>query len=392
MKDTEADRGNRGVLGGMSAEEFLRAYWQKKPLLLRQTYHKAVGRMDPDTLAGLACEPHVASRLVLEKGGSHPWQVKQGPFASRDLEKLGKKHWSLLVQAVDRRVADIAALWEDFCFIPNWRADDITISLAPDGGSVGPHVNHDDVFLVQIHGERRCAYSDTPVADNFYPDLELRILKKFHPVESHILKPGDVLYVPPRFAHHGVAMGDCMTLAVNFRAPDNLSLLDGFAAYATSREELQRSYLDPELKNEGDPGLMDATAAMALRDLVKGLLDRDDVWRDFLGRFLSTSRDGLLDEEEKAPSPDQLRHHFAKGGVLMRLEGGRFTYTNMPPRDTWLFVEGERFDLPLSHHGLAKLLCAESTLTQKNLGSWLQDDTSLRLIATLVGRDYLYKP
>lgn len=379
------------VLGKLSPEEFLKEYWQKKPLLLRQTYKKAVGLIDPDTLAGLACEPHVSSRLVLEKNGTHPWQVKQGPFKTRDLTKLGKAHWSLLVQAVDRRVPEIAALWDDFRFIPNWRLDDIMISLAPDGGSVGPHLDQYDVFLVQIHGKRRWDISAERVADDFYPDLDLRILKEFHPAESFVLEPGDVLYLPPGYAHHGVAVGECMTLSVGFRAPDNLSLLDGFTAYATAKDENQRFYLDPELQNRGNPGVIDASAAMALRDLVKGLIDRDDLWRDFLGRFLTTSRDGLSDEEEKGPSAEQVKQRLLKGDELVRLEGGRFAYTTMPPHEVWLFVEGERFELPASHEKLVQILCAERIISQKSLGSWIEDASCTSLLATLVARGYLYK-
>ncbi len=381
-----------GVLGQLSAEEFLKEYWQKKPLLLRQTYKKAEGLIDPDTLAGLACEPHVSSRLVLEKNGAYPWQVKQGPFKTRELTKLGKVHWSLLVQAVDRRVPEIAALWDDFKFIPNWRLDDIMISLAPDGGSVGPHLDQYDVFLVQIYGKRRWDISLEPVADEFYPDLDLRILREFQPAESFVLEPGDVLYLPPRFAHHGVAIGDCMTLSVGFRAPDNQSLLDGFAAYATAKDELQRFYMDPELRDRGNPGVIDASAAMALRDLVRGMLDRDDLWRDFLGRFLTVSRDGLSDEHGKSPSLQQLRQYLAKGGDLLRLEGGRLAYTTMPPHEVWLFVEGERFELPATHESFAQSLCAQRILSREVLGGFLEDDVAMGLLSTLVGRAYFYKP
>ena len=170
------------VLGELSPAQFLAEYWQKQPLLVRGAWPGFQDPLTPEELAGLACEEGVESRLVLEQGGEKPWEVRHGPFVDDDFLKLPDSHWTLLVQDVEKHIADLAALLEPFRFIPDWRIDDLMISYAPPAGTVGPHVDDYDVFLLQGQGRRRWQISRRPVEpDNCLPDTELRILREFVP-------------------------------------------------------------------------------------------------------------------------------------------------------------------------------------------------------------------
>ncbi len=204
---------------------FLRDHWQRSPCLIRNAWKDWSNPLEPDALAGLACEEEVEARLVLRSGDDYT--CEDGPFAFDRLERLPQADWTLLVQAVDHHVPEIADLLTPFRFVPNWRVDDVMVSLAADGGGVGPHFDQYDVFLIQGSGRRRWQIGgpcgeDTPLA----PNDDLRLLADFRAVEEWVLEPGDILYVPPGIAHHGVAVGDdCMTYSVGFRAPSRADLI-----------------------------------------------------------------------------------------------------------------------------------------------------------------------
>ena len=219
------------ILGGISAREFLRDYWQKKPLLIRQAIPGFQSPISPDELAGLSLEEDVESRLVIEHGES-PWELRRGPFTEHTYQQLPERDWTLLVQAVDQLVPDVAELIEHFRFLPNWRIDDVMISYAAPGGGVGPHFDNYDVFLLQAHGQRRWRIGQ--MCDSESPMLahgDLRILADFQGTEEWVLEPGDMLYLPPRLAHFGTAEDACMTYSVGFRAPSAAEVLTHFTDF-----------------------------------------------------------------------------------------------------------------------------------------------------------------
>jgi 50S ribosomal protein L16 3-hydroxylase len=206
-------------------DTFLRDYWQKQPLLMRGALDPGLFSVPPDELAGLACEPDIESRLVIEHGERH-WTVEHGPLDEGRFALLPTSHWTLLVQDVDKHRDDVAALLDHFDFVPGWRIDDIMISYATDGGGVGPHTDSYDVFLMQAQGRRRWRISDADYSeDDLLPNQPLRILSSFETTEDWLVAPGDVLYLPPGVAHWGSADGDCMTYSLGFRAPQRQELL-----------------------------------------------------------------------------------------------------------------------------------------------------------------------
>ena len=206
------------VLGSISPQAFMRDYWQKKPLLIRQAIPGMQALLSRKALFELAEEQDVESRLISGDGGTQPWQMRRGPFKPRALPPLSRTHWTLLVQGVDLHVDAFADLRDRFRFIPDARLDDVMVSYASDGGGVGPHFDSYDVFLLQAHGQRRwriSAQKNLQLRD----DVPLKILSQFKPAQTLLLEPGDMLYLPPHYAHEGVAVGECMTYSIGFRAP-----------------------------------------------------------------------------------------------------------------------------------------------------------------------------
>jgi 50S ribosomal protein L16 3-hydroxylase len=240
--------------------DFLRDHWQKQPLLIRGLWAAWSNPLEPDELAGLACEESVESRLIRQSDGA--LVMEHGPFAESRFGKLGDAPWTLLVNAVDHHVPDVSALIDTFRFIPNWRIDDVMVSYAVDQGGVGPHFDQYDVFLVQGLGRRKWQIGglcdDTT---ELLPHDDLRLLAKFEPVQEWILEPGDVLYVPPGIAHNGVAIGDdCMTYSIGFRAPSRDELLAQWAEHLVEQAEGDHRYADPALTLQSNPGEITAQA------------------------------------------------------------------------------------------------------------------------------------
>ena len=206
------------LLGGISPERFMRQYWQKKPLLIRQ----AVPGMQPllarAALFALAGQDGVESRLITRSVQGASWRLRHGPFARAAIPKLSQPGWTLLVQGLDLHLDAAHALLEQFAFVPRARLDDLMVSFATDGGGVGPHFDSYDVFLLQAQGQRRWRIGRQKDL-TLQPDVPLKILSDFQPEQEWLLEAGDMLYLPPRYAHDGVAQGECMTYSIGFRAP-----------------------------------------------------------------------------------------------------------------------------------------------------------------------------
>lgn len=215
------------VLGGITAEQFLNEYWQKKPLLVRNAMPEIIGLLEPADVQELALEEHVTARLIRQKNKNpNEWHVKSAPLTKGDFQKLPNL-WTLLVQAVDHYSFDIAELWKKFPFIPQWRRDDIMVSYAPKGGSVGKHFDFYDVFLVQGHGHRRWQLGQMcDESTQFIPDQPLKLLAEMDVQFDEVLAPGDLLYVPPGLSHYGVAEDDCLTFSFGFRMPNLSEMID----------------------------------------------------------------------------------------------------------------------------------------------------------------------
>ncbi len=240
------------LLNHLSPEAFLAEYWQKKPLLIRQAIPNFNGFLTPNELAGLACEEAVQSRIV--QNIDHTWQVKHGPFDESDFAALPEQDWTLLVQSVNHHIPEAAALLSQFNFIPHARLDDLMVSYAPTGGSVGAHMDAYDVFLLQGRGKRRWKINAQPEDKTLIEDVPVKLLKHFEAEQEWVLEPGDMLYLPPNVAHHGLAEdNDCMTYSIGFRVPQQQELIHAFLEYLQDNIQIQGLYEDADLSVQNTP-------------------------------------------------------------------------------------------------------------------------------------------
>lgn len=370
------------LLGGISAREFMRDYWQKKPLLVRQAFPDFESPIDPDELAGLALEEEVESRIVLEHG-AHPWELRRGPFNEDTFADLPEKDWTLLVQAVDQFVAEVAELLEHFRFLPSWRIDDVMISFATPGGSVGPHFDNYDVFLLQGHGQRnwkigQICNSDSPLLDH----ADLRILAEFEQSGEWTLEPGDMLYLPPRLAHYGVAVDDCLTYSVGFRAPSAAEVLTHFTDFLGQFLPDEERYSDADAEPASDPHQIQHDAL----DRLKGLLDKHmndkDLLLTWFGQFMTEPRypEQVVGEEL---DEQELIEALEDGAILIRNPSARMAWSELGD-DLMLFASGRSCPLPAKLRELLKLVCAADALHIDNLAQWLEDEDGLMLVQQLI--------
>lgn len=248
------------LLGGISPERFMRQYWQKKPLLIRQAVPSMQPLLARAALFALAGQDDVESRLISRATQGGAWRLRHGPFARTAIPKLSQPGWTLLVQGLDLHLDAAHALLEQFAFVPRARLDDLMVSFATDGGGVGPHFDSYDVFLLQAQGQRRWRIGRQKDL-TLQPDVPLKILRDFQPEQEWLLEAGDMLYLPPRYAHDGVAQGECMTYSIGFRAPaqsewaqDLLQRLADVAGDATGVR-----YADRDQAATAYPGAMPAS-------------------------------------------------------------------------------------------------------------------------------------
>ncbi len=282
-------------LQDFDSTEFISRYWQKQPCVLRNAFlnldKMAEQLVSPEELAGLACEEDVHARLVIEKDGTSPWQLRYGPFEEQDFLELPETHYSLLVSECEKWFPELADLLDQFRFIPDWRIDDLMISYAPTHGSVGPHVDQYDVFLLQAMGSRHWQFCDAPSEQpQLIPDLELAILQEFEPDQDLVLNPGDMLYLPPGIAHHGIALERCMTYSIGFRAPTSSSVLDAYALETGHLGIGLKRYRDTNLELDRHHAEITDAEIDRFRTLATELLQQSDqVWLDAVGKMLSDS-------------------------------------------------------------------------------------------------------
>lgn len=370
------------ILGGISARDFLRDYWQKKPLLIRQAIPSFESPISPDELAGLSLEDEVESRLVIENGES-PWELRRGPFGDDTYQNLPERDWTLLVQAVDQLVPEVAELIEHFRFLPNWRIDDVMVSFAAPGGGVGPHFDNYDVFLLQAHGQRRWRIGQVCDGDSpMLPHADLRILSEFHGTEEWVLEPGDMLYLPPKLAHFGTAEDACMTYSIGFRAPSAAEVLTHFTDFLAQFLPDEERYSDADLTPVDDPFQIQSDALARLRAMLTAHMGDERLLLTWFGQFMTEPR---YPERVQGPEIDEAK-------LLGALDDGAILVRNLCARLAWsevdigllLFASGQSRLLPGHLKELLKLICSADALHSENLAPWLNEEDGRSLVLELV--------
>lgn len=316
------------VLGGITAEQFLAEYWQKKPLLVRNGLPEIVGLLEPQDVQELALEEHASARLIRQKDRNpNEWHVKSSPLTKGDFQKLPKL-WTLLVQAVDHYSFDLSELWKKFPFIPQWRRDDIMVSYAPKGGSVGKHFDFYDVFLVQGHGHRRWQLGQMcDVNTAFVPNQPLKLLPEIDVQFDEVLAPGDLLYVPPGMAHYGVAEDDCLTFSFGFRMPNVAGMMERISDQFSANTLLQNPVVDIARKQMGQIGEINATELSHLKDLVLAQLKDSSPLDAAIMSYMSEPKypDNIPEADEI--EADDLKEILHEGYDVLLEPASRLLYT-----------------------------------------------------------------
>jgi 50S ribosomal protein L16 3-hydroxylase len=321
------------TVGGLTAAAFLRRHWQKRPLLARGALPDCAGVVDRATLSALAGRDDLESRLVQRMG--RRWTVRYGPFKLRELGRLPRAGWTLLVQGVDHALPAAQELLERFAFLPYARLDDLMVSYAPPGGGVGPHFDSYDVFLLQGEGRRRWRVSrqrDLALVEG----APLKILRRFRPAHEWILEPGDLLYLPPRYAHEGTALSDCISYSIGFRAPGAQELGARFLEFLQDELRLDGIYEDRGLKPARHPArLADAMVRKLCRMLRRVRWSDADAVR-FLGCYLTEPKRHVVFARPKRPVTERaFAARVAHGGVRLSAP------TRMLFRGAELYINGE---------------------------------------------------
>ena len=376
---------------GMPAARFLREYWQKRPLLVRAAFPGFESPVEPDDLAGLACEPLASSRIVIHDARRDRYALEHGPFGESRFASLPKTRWSLLVQDCDKLLAEVDAILAHFRFVPAWRIDDVMISYATDGGSVGAHVDQYDVFLVQGLGRRRWRISDDPGAPKaFRPELELKILAEFAPTHDWVLEPGDVLYLPPGFAHDGVAVGDCMTLSVGMRAPAVAEMLGDLVDSLVEPLSEDDRYTDPDLAPARDPYEIDAAALGRVERAVAALREMPDAQlHAWFGRYITSYRSAQTAlAPSRATTSTDLDAALAKGAGIVRFPWARTAWIRRT-RSATLYVAGSSHTCSAA---LARLICEQREIAAADIEPLPAADRRVLLDLINAGQLVLTRP
>jgi 50S ribosomal protein L16 3-hydroxylase len=317
----------REMLGGLSPAQFMRRYWQKKPLLIRNAFPDFKPFLNRQALFAMAAEEAVESRMIVSKPAG--WQLKHGPFARTAFPPLKQKRWTLLVQGVDLHLDVAHEMLQRFRFVPDARLDDLMISWASDGGGVGPHFDSYDVFLLQASGQRHWRIGRQKDL-SLEPNVPLKILSNFEPEEEHLLNPGDMLYLPPRWAHDGVAVGDdCMTYSVGFRVPQRGGLAGELLQRMAEEFDDATLYRDPAQPATATPAAMPPALEAFAADGLQRLLAERESLACALGEVMTEPKPRVWFEEPDAdwtPGPLALDRR-----------------TRMMYDDRHVFINGESF-------------------------------------------------
>lgn len=351
------------LLGNITPAEFLRDYWHKKPLLIRGAIPGFKPLLKFDKLAELARLNHVESRLVTQRDGN--WDMQHGPLA--ELPPRTEASWTMLVQGVNLYDERADELLRQFRFVPDARLDDLMISFATDGAGVGPHYDSYDVFLLQAHGKRRWkigAQQDLTLVEG----LPLKILANFKPEEEFVLEPGDMLYLPPHYAHDGIAEGECMTYSIGFRSPSFQELGEAFLQFMADSIDLPGRYGDAGLKPAKNPAEIPREMLDTVADeLNKVRWDAEDV-TVFLGEYMSEPKHNVFFTGPAKPlTVGRFMETAAKRGIKLSSK------TLMLYRGKHVFINGESFAVGRADKAVLDLLANARRIDGAALGQATDD-------------------
>lgn len=362
----------------VSQSEFLQNYWQKKPLLIKKALPNFQNIVSADELAGLAMEEDFESKVIFKTPTTAPfWHLKRGPFKEADFSKWPQTHWTLLVQGVDRFIPEVSHLLDSFNFLPQWRVDDVMISVAGLHGSVGPHYDNYDVFLYQAEGKRKWFLTTQHCHEsNVLPDLELRIMKDFQVEQEIVLNEGDMLYLPPHVGHHGVSLTDnSISYSFGYRSYQSQELWDSYADHLSETKDNTHLYQDPNWNNLKNTSELNSGAIQQAKNLMIDLLSDETKLTQWFGRF-ATQLDQGAAELLEAPldssfSENEFILEYQQAKHIERCLVSRFAYHYRADKRIELFINGDIYDHGNSDDELISLIADNRMIETKTIAPYL---------------------
>ncbi|RTZ65590.1 MAG: cupin domain-containing protein [Aquificaceae bacterium] len=370
---------NDNLLGGLSHQEFLDEYWQQKPLLIRQAFNGSPVDISPEELAGISCDTDAPSRIIIEHGES-PWESLFGPFDDETFASLPESHWTLLVNDLERFIPELRDIIQQFKFIPDWRIDDLMLSYAAKQGSVGPHTDEYDVFLIQTSGKRHWqldTHIDYP--KEILSNCSLSILKKFNSNADWILAPGDMLYLPPNLPHYGIAQDDnCMTLSVGFRAPSQQELINGWIESITEKHQFKQRYSDKKRQLQKHSAEITQHDIEILSNMiVEGIDSQKDNLSLWLGKYLTETKGETRHNSFLSADTTSNNETFIRESWL------RLAYTEKSNK-LHFFADGEHFPVEDEAKEAIFYLCEHDTYTKSKITNYCKIDSFRKIFESLL--------
>ena len=374
------------VLGGITAEQFLSEYWQKKPLLVRKALPEIAEILVPDDVMELALDENSVARLIKQKDKDpNQWTVKNSPLIKGDFQKMPKL-WTLLVQAVDHYSFDLAELWKKFPFIPQWRRDDIMVSYAQQGGSVGKHFDFYDVFLVQGYGHRRWQLGQMCDAETtFVEGQPLKLLPEIDVHFDEVLAPGDLLYVPPGLSHYGVAEDECLTYSFGFRMPNVADMMDRVSDKFMSNESLRNPLVDILRNRQNAIGQVTQVELDHLKAELLAKLNDSTLLEDAIMSLMAESKYPENIPEAEVIGTGDLEEVLEQGYLMQIEPASRLIYTEQN-NELLFWANGESICISAQFAPTLKKI-ADGQAVELNIE--LADDEVLENIAGLLNESIL---
>ena len=380
------------VLGKLSKEEFLADYWQKKPVVIRNAFADFEMPFTAEELAGLTLDTDAPARMIIEHGlppENKPWQVKLSPFSEEDFTSLPDSHCTFLVNDLERYIPELGNLIEPFRFIPDWRIDDLMVSYAEDQGSVGPHTDDYDVFLIQGQGKRRWkVITREDYNQELIPDLPIALLKEFEADQEWLLEAGDMLYLPPNMPHYGIAEGACFTFSVGFRAPQTKELVQSWLETFDAVPDFKQRFTDAGRTLQTNPGEIKKDDLEALSKRITDAIEKQkETIPLFLGKYLSESKGEIPIEDGQSQSES-----FLKNTDYERESWLRIIYIDADKEDKQLqlFANGHHIKLPKTLKKDVQELCENYYYTAQSLQKLAENNAFKALFDDLIQEGGVY--
>lgn len=373
----------------INIDDFLRNYWQKKPLLIRSAFPNYQSPISAEELAGLACEDFVESRIILENKTEPKWSLENGPFLESRFSQLPQSHWTLLIQGLNKLYPELDDLLHKFNFIPSWRVDDLMASYAAPEGSVGPHLDQYDVFLLQASGKRKWMINENPTQeDSFETDLPLKIIKNFKPDKEWILEAGDMLYLPANVAHYGIGIEDCITFSIGFRAPSHSELLTAYVDDHINELDDKFRFQDPTLSSNDNCGEISTNAINNIQQILLSQFSDKNKVADWFGQYITEYLNDYENISNEIITISDFLDKFKETRYLRRPATVRANYINNKEQLS-LYINGIKQDILPRTNNIIIYFCNHNVLNYNKITSELTENNSINFLFQLYNQGYL---